>query len=458
MAQETAVDAARPGVGGDAQEFTSPGRRTRRAVLGAGAAVGAGAFAAACGAGGQPGAGEGAAAAAPTGTATYLFHGGQGWELDQYLELGKRFRERHPAMQVDVTFGQGSYLTKLQAMVSAGDPPDATFMANWYIPEYAERGLLRSLGPLLSRDKIDLKRFFDSTVALCRWKVQGTEQVFALPRHPSPLVLYYNKALLERRAQKAPDGTWTWDTLLEAARKLTGDEWGVNPPYSIPYSLFTYVRAMGGDVLDKDWKRFTLDQPVATTAVQWVADLAVKQRVAPPYGDTTQTFVQSRVAMTTDIYPFISTVQTQGQGQISFDVAPLPKGPRGRVNRNVAGTYPLLNGAKNPEVGWEWLKFLVTKEAMLLLAGSGVIIPALREAAQAPEFVSPPAPAPVLNRKVFLDALENDVQVSEPLLPASAEIEALIKTTLEPVWKGETDARSALQPIAQQVNSLIAPR
>jgi multiple sugar transport system substrate-binding protein len=137
-------------------------------------------------------------------------------------------------------------------------------------------------------------------------------------------------------------------------------------------------------------------------------------------------------------------------------VAPLPKGPKGRINRNVAGTYPLVRGSANPDVGWEWLKFLSTKEAQLFLAADGTVFPSLRAAATSPEMMSPPAPSPRVNRKVFVDALEQDIQAGEPRHRAYNDVTALVTKALTPVWMGEQDARSALQSIAGQVDALLA--
>jgi multiple sugar transport system substrate-binding protein len=366
-------------------------------------------------------------------------------------------------MQVEIipTPPGQSARTKLQAMVAAGDPPDSIFTESWNIPEYAERNIVAALDPFVTRDKFDLKVFFDATVALCRWRVSGAEHLYALPRHPSPLVLFYNLDLFTRRAVKPPDASWMWDTLLEVARRLVGpDEWGVLPPYVIPHHLFPVVRSMGGDVLDKDLKRFVLDQAPGAAAVQWVADLATRHGVAPPFKELSgpgdrRPFGQGKVALAPDIYPFIGTVAAQSGGAFTFDVAPLPKGVRGRVNRNVAGTYALVVGGRNSDVGWEWLKFLSTKEVHLLLAATGVVMPALREAAQSPEFLTPPPPAPQVNRKVFVDALEQDIQIAEPAIPVYSEITTLLSQALVPVWNGEIDARTVLQSVAPQVNALL---
>ena len=134
----------------------------------------------------------------------------------------------------------------------------------------------------------------------------------------------------------------------------------------------------------------------------------------------------------------------------------LPKGPKGRINRNVAGTYPLVRGSANPDVGWEWLKFLSTKESQLYLAADGTVFPSLRAAATSPELMNPPAPSPRVNRKVFVDALEQDIQIGEPRHRAYNDVTGLVTKALAPVWMGEQDARSALQSIAGQADALLA--
>lgn len=136
---------------------------------------------------------------------------------------------------------------------------------------------------------------------------------------------------------------------------------------------------------------------------------------------------------------------------------PRPEGA-GRINRNVIGAYGLLAQSKNVALGWDWMKFLSTKEAHLLMANDGAVFPALKEAARSPEFLNPPPPTPSVTRKVFLDSLEQDTLVQDPYIPSFGQIQTLVTRELGPVWEGEKDARNVLQSIAPQVNALLAPK
>jgi multiple sugar transport system substrate-binding protein len=417
------------------------------------------ALAAACG-GARRREGE-ATGAAPQGQAAYLVHQAPGPRVEQYKKLAAMYQQRNPRAQIEILFTpQGeSHPTKLIAMAAAGTPPETTFVAGYNLVEFAERGLLEPLDQLVARDGLDMRRFFEKTVELARWTVNGRQHLFAIPLHPNPAVLFYNKDLFARRGVKAPDGTWTWETLLETARKLTGpDESGVEAPYE-PISLWMTVRSMGGDLLDKDWKRYTLDQPAGVAAIQWIADLALRHGVAVRRSQVaTRPFTQGKVGIKWDIFPTIESISIASRGQFAFDVAPVPRGPRGRINRNVIGAYGLLAQSQNKPLGWDWLKFLSTKEAHLFMANDGAVFPALKDAARSPEFLNPPPPAPPVNRRVFLEALEQDTLVQDPYIPTFSQIQSLVTRELAPVWEGEKDARTVLQAIAPQVNALLGAR
>jgi multiple sugar transport system substrate-binding protein len=407
-----------------------------------------------------------AASAALRGKAIYLSHQTGGLQVNQYRELATRFGERHASAEIEVVptpQGEG-HQVKLQAMIAAGTPPETTFLADWDLIGFVERNLIDSLDDRAARDKFDLKAFFPATLELCRWTLGGATKLWALPRHPSPLALFYSPERFAARGLKPPDATWTWDTLLETAKRLSGGgQWGTLSPYTIPHQAFPVVRSMGGDVLDKAASKFILHEPPAATTIQWIADLSLRHQAAPPYAEVRGTadgalFANGQAAMALGIYPFIGTVYSQGQGTVSFDVAPLPRGSRGRVNRNVAGTYPMIKGSANPDVGWAWLKFLSTKEAQLFLAADGTVFPSLREAARSPELLAPPPPAPRVSRKVFVDAVESGIQIGEPCHRAYNDVTRLVSSTLVPVWEGQDTARAALQAIAGQVDALLAGR
>ena len=157
-------------------------------------------------------------------------------------------------------------------------------------------------------------------------------------------------------------------------------------------------------------------------------------------------FTQGKVGLKWDIFPTIESVNVASKGQFAFDVAPVPKGPRGRVNRNVIGAYGLLAGAKNKALGWDWMKFLSTKEAHLYMANGGAVFPALKEAARSPEFLNPPPPTPQVNRKVFLDALEQDTLVQDPYTPAFGQIQTLVTGSCSRSGRGRRTPAPCCRP------------
>jgi multiple sugar transport system substrate-binding protein len=421
------------------------------------AGVGGASLLAACGTAGS-GTAAAPAAQAPQGTASYMSVN-SGSRVEHYKQLAAKFHEKYPKAEIEILGpAQGENLNaKVIAMAAGGTPPETMFMAGYSLVQFAEQGLVEPLDALVSRDKIDMKGFFEQTVQLSKWKIGGKEQLFAIPLHPNPVVLFYNKDLFAKRGVKAPDATWTWETLLDNAKKLASpDEAGIEAPYQ-PIPMWPTIRSMGGDILDSEWKKYTLDQPAATAAVQWIADLALRHQVAAlPKEVASRQFTQGKVAMKWDIFPTIDAVYVATKGQFAFDVAPLPKGPKGRINRNVIGAYSLLKNAKNEALGWEWIKWLSTKEPHLFMANSGDVFPALKEAARSPEFLNAPPPTPQVNRKVFLDALEQDTLIQDPYIPTFDQVQSLVVKALAPVWDGAKDARTALQEIGPQVTALLA--
>jgi multiple sugar transport system substrate-binding protein len=77
-----------------------------------------------------------------------------------------------------------------------------------------------------------------------------------------------------------PGEGWTWESTLDAARRLTDADnrvFGLAPPGYWRLLLW----AAGGEERSKDDKKTLLDTPEATEAITYAAELATRHRVAP---------------------------------------------------------------------------------------------------------------------------------------------------------------------------------
>ena len=221
----------------------------------------------------------------------------------------------------------------------------------------------------------------------------------------------------------------------------------------IPHTLFPIIRSFGGGILD-DVDRRTIFNDETREAIQWVADLSLVERAAPRVNEVPAgaTFESGYYSMMVDIFPRMLYMSEQIE-DFDWNIAPMPAGRAGRINRSVAGTHAILSTSKNPDAAWEFLKFLASDRAQEIIFEAGVVMPSRIETARR-VFEDPPSYMADKNINVFIEGLLAGGQ-TEPVFPEWNRIVSIFNSELGQVWNGETPVESALASIQQQVDALL---
>lgn len=293
------------------------------------------------------------------------------------------FESQNPDVKINRIFvpGGAEYITKLDLMIAAGDPPAiyAPFSDRGY-RYYAARGLSQELDEFVNADNMDLSDFHPDGLKGCYW--QG--KLMALPLDLWPHLIYYNKSLFREAGVDDlitdwEDTSWTTDQYLETARKLTKVEGDQTTQFgSDVYSNgWPSGWTFGGDWLPLETYEtgivadFVGDtDPRVAQAVQWVADLMLKEKVAPTPAQAQQVqagapvlFMSSKVGMGISNIGRLS--RYAGIDAFEWGVAPAPFPPNGEKRHLHVWIdfWSMVKGVKNLEGAWKFLKFMVSPEA-----------------------------------------------------------------------------------------------
>ncbi len=388
-----------------------------------------------------------------------------------YQQIMNEFMAEHPDIKVELQgwATSSNHTENLRVRIAAGTAPDVTFLPNWDMIGFADNNLLTPLESYAERDKYDLNAYFPITIELCHYYKPGVgDHLYGLPSHPSPNAVYYNADAFAAAGLKTPpihdpENTWTWDVLLYDAKRLTKDisgdgvidQYGTSQPTSILYQLFPLIRSFGGGLVD-DKVRRTVFNSDTITALQFVADLSLVHHVSPlpDVKKPSWPFANRFYAVDYDIYNNIITNQTRAGGAFDWNVALLPAGKVGRVNRSVAGMYVMLKTTKYPDAAWELIKYLTSDKAEYLLGVAGAFMPSRINTAVR-LFNNPPESLRGINLSAFVEGLMG-VGQKEATIPEWSEVQGLFEKEFAPVWTGKTPPQSALERIAQQVDALLA--
>lgn len=287
-----------------------------------------------------------------------------------YIE---RYEKLHPDVEIKgLWIPWSTYWPKVQTMMVTDEQIDVMYFSVAFVEEFAHKGFLTNLQPLVERD-IDPEQWYPQAFHAALKYPVATGDLYEFPHCFDANALFYNLDIFDEAGISYPNDNWTWDTLVEAAKKLTFDtnqdgkidQWGFYSTTNY-YFFDHYLASMGQPIFAKDYSRCLLGEPKTIEAVQILVDMIHKDHSAPTkalvetLGDPFQAGAVAMSVWSTWL------LQTNQHPPYRWDAALVPKGPAGRIHMGFPNGVVIPKSTKNPEIAWDFIKFIcMDKEARI---------------------------------------------------------------------------------------------
>jgi multiple sugar transport system substrate-binding protein len=281
---------------------------------------------------------------------------------------------------------------------------------------------------------------------------------YGLPYDVSIVAMAYNLDQFELQGIPEPTTEWTWQQYLQNAKRLTRDTnddgmidvWGTT---ASPWWQVS-VWQSGGDLVDDPTnpQGSTLSTPEAQQALQSLADLSLKDKVAPGPGSATETgriglFAKGQAAMayiTREDVPVLNRTPDLRWGSMA-----LPKGKLA-ANLGLCSGFCIPRNAAHHENAWKLLAFLASADGQKQLLNGSFVTPTLEALANSEYF----PPSGVAKANAFADGLK--VAHPLPFTPRYREIAAVWDEELSALWTGKATVQQVTAKIDERVNAILA--
>jgi multiple sugar transport system substrate-binding protein len=240
---------------------------------------------------------------------------------------------------------------------------------------WASKGVIKSLSDYIKKDNFDIDDFVPSALDQCRYE----DQLYQLPIAVNNSALLYNKDLFEQGGvKKPPTTTGEW---AEAIAKLTKNKdghlsqlgLGGTSGAGIDYRL---MGAVYGGAWYADGKPTPADQGNIDGANFYVDNVIKKygvkkiDRFVSGFGDyqsPQNPFYQGKLAMVID-GEWQPAFIKEFAPKLNWGVVPVPypDGKKELANTNLvnAGSIFIPSNSQHPDEAWEFVKYLLSKDAM----------------------------------------------------------------------------------------------
>jgi multiple sugar transport system substrate-binding protein len=371
------------------------------------------------------------------------------WWQSQVPILMEMWNRDHPEITLKVEpLPINGYLDKFTASALSGTPPDVIDLDATWVSTVSAKGLLQPLDK--EAKTLDVKDYSPSIWAYSHYK---TIQ-YALPNRASSLVFYYNKTVFDKAGVAYPTDNWTYDDLLQTAKKVTipgqfgvGVAADISDPSNVMDLLAGSIWAHGGDFLNKDNTKATINSPKSVEGLTYWSDLYTKYHVAPqgtPNFSTTRDLLPLFQANKVGLITSSSNVfdELSKKPDLKWGVVLSPN----KVNRSGGWTMGVPVGAKNTAAAKVFLLWLARPENM------GKVMN--RTPARYSVYDSPPWNDPKYS--IFTTALKD--ARSLPAVGNWASIQNVIITEAQKILVGQSTPQPAADAMAKQIDPLLAKK
>ncbi|MGH2533383.1 MAG: ABC transporter substrate-binding protein [Thermomicrobiales bacterium] len=380
-----------------------------------------------------------------------------GGEVEQriYAEAIARFNERYPNVRVNDNFtpveGWSDYANKLTTQIAGGRAPDLIHVAIEGTRLLIDKELLEPLNELVAADAEMQARLDEEMAQPLKDAFTVDGQLYQIPIEWNNMVIYYNPKLFAEAGLDPPAAEWTWDDFLAAARALTTGEGGDKVyGFGIPFFTFGLVPwflTNGTYPLTEDWTASNLNDPTVLETVTFIHDLIHVHGVAPSVEgtDTGQLFSAGKLAMSGwgrwPVSGFLAAEFTD------FDVQYWPRKTAATSIHGIGG-WGISPSSENKALAWELIREFTNLDTNTALANAGASIPALRSAAETPEFLAIPA-----NAAIFYESLNDTKPVPSP--PNFNEFESIFMRHMGEIMSGGASPEDGLKAAHEELSAAM---
>jgi multiple sugar transport system substrate-binding protein len=382
-------------------------------------------------------------------------------QKELWKSLAEDFEKANPDIDVVVeAIPFGLYTTKIQSAAATGNAlGDVVLIDDWFAQELFKRDYTIALDEYFKRD-LKESDFFTQFFTVWRKGNQSTSPLMAMPACGGVTALFYNKDLFDKAGVKYPDSSWTYTTLLDAAKKLTagegaGKQWGFISDHGNSTGIDSYIYSNGGKILSDDLTRSALLEPGSVQAVQSYIDLVRTHGVMPvpdPSQSLGQRFMQGKVAM---MLNFDVAKQELARAPFKWDLAVPPRGAAGVMSRQNGQAFGIAKSSKEKDASWELIKYIVTlpsKKGVNELFSTAM--PLYRPLAESSEYLEG---APKCDRRALLAI--NNGKVFNLITPGWQEWrDHAFVPGMQDMLAGRTDVQTGLTQISKKIDQVLQER
>nr|AYQ75667.1 sugar ABC transporter substrate-binding protein [Cohnella candidum] len=390
-------------------------------------------------------------------TLTFWRNSGNESENKAYEKLVSAYLEKHPEITIDMTLiPYADYDTKLRTSIASGNFPDIMALDASNVASFAHAGALLPLTSYMRKDG----RMDDipaSTLATYTYK----NEVYMAPLNESSIALFYNRKMFEEKGipfpSADPEMPWTWDQVLEAARKLTDPSkgvYGIDPAQGFQnagataYFKYPIIWQFGGEVMSPDGStaRGYLDSPQTKKALRFYSDLYNKYKVSAleyPADPFPNGYLGMTIEGSWSLSYFAEKFPDFKLGR-DYDIAPLPKETRQAV-ANGSWALGISSRSKYAEEAWNFVNWVTGPEGQVMYCSITNDIPARYSAAlQFPELNKYPKNIFVVQNQKF--------GRPRPVTPIFPQMSEAINKVFEDVTIGKKDLDETVETAIRKID------
>jgi ABC-type sugar transport system, periplasmic component len=391
-----------------------------------------------------------------------------------FKTIAQDFMDLHKNVTINIIqVPYDQFDSKLQTMIAAHTQPDITTnVQSMGFKDFYAKGLLTDLTPYIQKYEFDAAKVGIPENVMEMSTVDN--KIYGIPLNTFTTVLMYNKDLFDKAGVAYPpssyeDKTWTFDKMVEDAKKLTSGS-DANATYGLIWDWASGIQSMNyfgkGLLPDEAVKtgyctKSNFNDPEVVKNLQRFADLALIDKVQPTPD------IQSAMSGSNGTDPFMTgkvAMEVEGAWGLSgvndlpfkVGVAAIPVGGNDKI-RSVMYNDPyfILQGCKNPDIAFQFIQFMAQTDEQIKMVQLSSGDPPANVHALSSYYSFFKSVDPKDMQAAVEGSLGYSEECEEHAVVGSGQIDNLYTNEMNVILNGSKKAQDACPQIAEKMDKVL---